>query len=167
MTDFKTAATRDQEEISDQFMNEMQKQMSDHARRLGHTLEFLEGALGWIVRQTKATMEPKERLQALLKLSQVPRWKLLRIVEFSSPFMNEIWKFFDELRLVPETYVAPALEEPKSGIAADCRKYTDRLLGDKLSNTEKDKLELDFVTAMREKYPRLRWTCGRKANIRE
>lgn len=89
----------------------------------------------------------------------------MRLAEYSDPFISGVWKFFDGLRPAPEYFKAPdALPEPETGIAADCRGYIGRLMADGLSSVERDKIELDFVTAMREKYPRLKWMCGRSAN---
>ncbi len=45
------------------------------------------------------------------RLSQVPQWKLGRLTDFYSPYITDVWKFFEDLRQTPE-YHQPLLPEP-------------------------------------------------------
>lgn len=88
----------------------------------------------------------------------------MMLAEFNSPYIAEVWKFFDGLRQQGEVYKAPALPEPKSSIAKDAVAYVKKLMDDSLSSVEKDALEKNHILAMRKKYPHLKWMCGRLAN---
>jgi hypothetical protein len=93
---------------------------------------------------------------------------LRRLDEFTSPFINEVWKFFDELRIPPTYYEAPALPEPQTGIARDCCEYVKTITSfdkNKTGQEAADKCEREFIAAMRKKYPHLRWMPGRGANM--
>jgi hypothetical protein len=90
----------------------------------------------------------------------------LRIVEFSSPFINDVWKFFDGLQYHNDKPFA-VLPEPErrpreKKMAQECREYIDKL--STLSGKAGDDCEREFVMAMSQKYPHLTWLAGRKAN---
>jgi hypothetical protein len=88
-------------------------------------------------------------------------WKLKRLDEFSSPFINEVWKFFDELRMPPEPMpeFLKKLPAPKSDIAKDVNAHVQKMLayvGVKLTSealTAKRKLELEGLEELHRKYP--------------
>jgi len=58
------------------------------------------------------------------------------------------------------------LPEPKSSIAKDTLAHCYTMLDNIHSDEDKDRIEREFVAAMRTKYPRVNWQCGRKGNVR-
>jgi hypothetical protein len=64
------------------------------------------------------------------RLAMVPHWKLARLNEFSSPFMKNVWEFFDKLKSPPEPIheYLTALPEPKGGMAKDCCAHVYKML---------------------------------------
>ena len=88
----------------------------------------------------------------------------MRLADFTSPYISEVWKYFDELKQPPETYQAPALPEPqRAGIAQDVLAHVKKIMGSG-SKEQKDKWECDGIAVLRKKYPHLNWQCGRRAN---
>jgi hypothetical protein len=90
----------------------------------------------------------------------------MRLADFTSPHITDVWRFFEGLRYQEEAFKAsPELPEPKTSIAAECRAYVAKICGNRLSGPAKDAMEVEFVGAMRAKYPHLKWGYGRKANL--
>ena len=73
-------------------------------------VEFYEEVLGYLLSFTQAELSAKDQALWIQRLSTVPPWKLKRLDEFTSPFINEVWKFLDDLKQEPETF--KALPEP-------------------------------------------------------
>lgn len=68
-------------------------------------LEYAEEILDHLLQFSKPTVKAetdddwvKWRKSWIIRLSKVPHWKLLKIDEFSSPWIENVWEFFDGLR---------------------------------------------------------------------
>ena len=154
--DYKMAAAG--EKVSETGCTEREKILQEKR------LDMAEQALDFLVTFTQAKLSPEQTQNWIARLSTVPPWKLMMLAEFNSPYIAEVWKFFDGLRQQGEVYQAPALPEPKSNIAKDTFAYVKKLMDDSLSSVEKDALEKNHILALRKKYPHLNWMCGRPAN---
>lgn len=127
-------------------------------------LELAEQALDFLLTFTQGRLNGEERKQWIARLSTVPSWKMKRLADFSSGYMRDIWKFFDELKQPPETYQPLALPEPeRAGIAQDVLAHVKKILGPG-SKEQKDKWERDGIAVLRKKHPHLKWWCGRGGN---
>jgi hypothetical protein len=73
------------------------------------------------------------RVANIKRLSGVPLWKLQSLGDFTSPWITEVWQFFDNLKSRPtSTYEPPKqLTGPQintaSKIAKDCKELIDKL----------------------------------------
>ncbi len=95
--------------ITDPFLKEMLNNVSKQSAVHGHSLEFLEGALEWLMTFTRTKLTEKERVQYLAKLSTYPKWKLMKLDEFNDS-LSRVFVFLDALRQEPERF--KALPEP-------------------------------------------------------
>ena len=118
--DHKMEAANDQGPEVNPFTSEMLKKLNESNKRYAHDLDFLEGALDWIVNQTKAKLTEEERLQALVKLSTYPKSRIMELSEFSGAHFPNVWNFLDTVR-VPEKHGVQreALPEPPSTLFRD------------------------------------------------
>ncbi len=100
-----------------------------------------------------------------MDLAVHPKWKLLKLDEFTGSFFSEVWEYLEELK--PEPAGMPeylkALPEPKTNIAQDCLAHVKKLLGEG-TKEEKDQWEREGIAALRKKYPAQVWACGRAGN---
>ena len=101
----------------------------------------------------------------MIKLSVFSRERLLRLDEFNKPYFPEVWKFLDDLKFQQCTTTEyPLLTEPKSEIGKDCNAHVQKLMSfgkDRDSQEEADQCELEFIEAMKIKYPHHDWKPGR------
>ena len=175
--DHRMAAAGEREDPSQNpFISEMSKKLSESSRRYGHDLEYLEGALEWILNQTKAKLSNEdERLQHLLKLSTYPRAKLMMLSEFSGSYFPEVWGYLDTVRIPEVRYDRMALPAPSPdtrGLAADMEEHSrlvhsieidptfphssdpKRYAKERALNVEKKhRIELESLARLHKKYP--------------
>lgn len=154
------------------FLLSAKKRMSEHASAHGHDLEYLEGALEWLMRFTRAQLNAEDRESYLMRLATYPKSKLLMLTDFNGR-LSEVWKFLDDVRIQPERIESPREEigysqkqlehNPRKEMAKDCFAYIKRLFGTE-EVKEQDQIEREFVLAMREKYPAYTWIATRKTN---
>ena len=101
-------------------------------------LEYAEEVLDTLLRFSSPAPDSKQwgedewtawRRDWIRRISGVPHWKLLRLGEFTSPWINDVWAFFDGLKTAPiNTYEAPKkLPAPQSKIAKDCNALITKL----------------------------------------
>ena len=159
--DHKMAAAGDNES---QPMRDENESSGKTTRKSGVGLDYAKQVLDYLMSMCQVHLQPDDQERWIKRLSTAPPWKFLRLAEFNSPYIAEVWKFFDGLRQQGEAYQVPALPEPKSNIAKDTFVYVKKLMDDSLSSAEKDALEKSHILAMRKKYPHLKWMCGRSAN---
>ena len=161
--DYKTAAAGDEQN---------QQETSEYARPArnhGVSLDYADQAMEYLQLFTRTEMQPEDRAKWVQRLSTVPAWKLKKLDEFTSPFINEVWKFFDELRQLPfemPDYLKK-LPQPKSNVGKDCLEYVRKLTSFGKSTAEQeaaDRLEREFILEMKKKYPHLKWMPGRTSN---
>ena len=150
--DYQKRAAGDQGETvvaPNPFISEMSKRLSESSKRYGHDLDFLEGALDWVINQTKEKMTEDERMQALLKLSTYPKQKIMMISEFNETHFKDIWKYLDTVR-VPEQHVSSPkqLPAPHRNIANDLKRVMGLVTGSK----DKKEIYAEFMK-LHEKYP--------------
>jgi hypothetical protein len=106
----KAAGEKDEENLNP-FTSEMLTKLQESSRRQMHDLDFLNGALDWIVNQTKVKLTVDERFQGLLKLSIYPKAKLLELNDFSGSYYPAVWEYLDNVR-IPEPHVTPHIALP-------------------------------------------------------
>lgn len=163
MQDHKMAAAGDEQNLHE---NEKTERI-ERGQRV--SLEYAFQVLDYLLMFTRAEMRERDRQVWIQRLSTVPVWKLKRLDEFTSPFINEVWKFFDDMRPLPTYYEAPpSLPAPKTSIAKECNEYVQRLMAfgkSKADQEAADKQELEFIAAMRKKYSHLTWMPGRSGNV--
>lgn len=150
-------------QVSNPFTREMLRKLNESSKRYGHDLEFLEGALDWIVNQTKAKLTEEERFQYLLKLSTYPRSKLLSLDAFGGAHITHVWSYLDAVHVqLPNAleFAVKELPEPKSNIARDTFEHYKRMMaatGDipyTLDEHEKKwAVEIEGLKELHKKYP--------------
>jgi hypothetical protein len=161
--DYKIAAAGDEQ---NQEENSRTKRIE---QKQSVSLSYATQVLEYLLIFTRAEMLGPDRTLWIERLSKVPVWKLKRLDEFTSPFINEVWKFFYELRQLPPEMpdYLKKLPEPKSNVGKNCLEYVRKLTSFGKSTAEQEAanhLEQEFVVAMKKKYPHLKWTAGRTAN---
>lgn len=159
--DFKAAAAGDREES--QPLNDEHASPEKLKNRQQVPLAYAEEVLDFLLTFTQTQLNGEDRERWIIRLSTVPPWKFQKLGEFTSPYLNEVWKFFDEFKQAPEAYKAPALPEPKSTIAKDALAHIKKITGEG-SRESKDQWEREGIAALRKKYPAHAWTCGRAGN---
>lgn len=159
MQDYKMlAAGETEQETIDPFTSEMLIKMKNRALRYGHSLEFIEGAMEWLINQTRAVMTPRERLQATVQLAAYPHWKLLKLDEFTGAFSG-VFAYLDALQSPPETYKPPRLPDNSN------RAQQERIVGAELFSGirkiftdenihDKKKAIAALHVSLRTKYPK-------------
>lgn len=84
------------------------------------SLEYAEEVLDTLLRFSSPPLESKSwsddewtewRKDWIRRLSSVPIWKLKKLGDFTSPWINEVWHFFDTLRQEPEYYQEPTIPQ--------------------------------------------------------
>lgn len=160
--DFKAAAAGEREE------NQPLKSDPDSQERPKNRqqvpLAYAEEVLDFLLTFTQTQLNSEDRERWIIRLSTVPAWKFQKLGEFTSPYLNEVWKFFDELRPASTVFHAPkALPAPTSSIGKDVLAHVEKIMGNG-SKEQKDQWEREGITALRKKYPAHTWTCGRSAN---
>jgi hypothetical protein len=93
---------------NDPFLKEMLNNANDQSKARGYSLEYLEGALDWVLSITRTKLDETDRARHLVKLSMYPHWKIKKIGEFSGYF-SELYKYLDGLHAEPE-YFKPIRE---------------------------------------------------------
>lgn len=93
------------------------------------------------------------------RLSQVPQWKLGRLTDFYSPYITDVWKFFEDLRPTPEHH-QPLLPEPDRTprniqIAKDFNAHIQKVMSFQGSREERLKWEWNSYKEFDQKYPHL------------
>lgn len=120
--------------------------------------KYVKIALAELLTFTRAEMSDDERLLWEKRLSTVPLWKLKRVNEYTGPFINGVWAFFDTLRYVERS--VKALPEPAPAprsvqIARDMNAHIQALMSFKGSREERLKWERDSLMNLDKKYPHL------------
>lgn len=160
--DFKAAAAGDRDENQPLKNGNASQERPKNKQQV--PLEYAEEALDFLLLFTQAQLSAEDRERWIVRLSTVPVWKLQKLDEFTSPYLNEVWRFFDTLIVYPyrEQHKEPEqLPEPKSNIAKDALAHIKKITGDG-SKEQKDQWEREGIMALRKKYPHLTWKCGRK-----
>ena|SRR3990172_6594657 len=83
------------------FTSEILKNARRQSMAQGHSLEFMEGALEFLLTKTQKKLDEKERAQFLVMLSKYPKWKLLQIDGFSGS-LGQIFTFLDAIQSEPQ-----------------------------------------------------------------
>ena len=117
--------------------------------------EYASEALDYLLIFTRSAMADEEQILWVNRLSKYPKWKLSKLADFSSPFINEVWNFLDKLQPEPETYQAPARAqiEHKSQIHKDVLKHILDIYFFKGSQEDKLKIEFESLENLDKKYP--------------
>lgn len=135
--------------------------------RLTEDLAYAREALEFLETFTLQKIQnPDQREDWTLRLSRVPRWKLRKLTDFTGR-LQDIWKFFDELRQAPEVYKPLELPEPKrhDDVGQLCRLYIDTILDARATTDDKDWIERIWVFEMHDRFPQVKGIqCERKGN---
>ena len=161
MTDHKMAAANDQEPESKHSENEMQDSTVNEMKG------YCVGVLAYLESMTGKKLEDMAAELWINRLSKYSKTKLHRLSEYTGDLNNNVFKFLDELRdgHTGALNEYKALPEPKSSIGKDCVAYMAKLRLDEYAGESGDKLEREFMAAMKIKYPRVNWVCGRRGNM--
>jgi len=105
-----------------------------------------------------------------------PKWKIDKLINYSlddrggGRTLAHVCRYMDDLRPEPER----ARDElgnykqlpyvPDKTMGREFFAYVKKLYADGLTPKQRDKIEMDFITAMRTKHPEQTWTPGRTAN---
>ena len=158
-------------EKPDPFLNEILQNAKEQSRERGYSLEYLEGALDWILSMTRVKLDETDRARHLAKLSTYPHWKIKRISDFNGYF-SELYKFLEglqpDIESVRAVFPDAVLLEDHQGkgndeMAKDFFSYIKRLFGTQ-DRTERAKIERAHILRMRAKYPGHSWKAGMKGN---
>ena len=161
MQDHKMAAANDQEPESKHSESEM------HDFTANEMKGYCVGVLAYLESMTGKKLDDMAAELWINRLSKYSKQKLKRLQEYTGSMSNEVFKYLDELRdgHTGALESLKSLPEPKSSIAADCVAYMAKMRQDEYAYTEKgDQLEREFMAAMKIKYPRVSWICGRRGN---
>lgn len=159
------------------FLQSVRMKIDEQAKKHGHDLEFLEGALEWLISFTRSQLSGEEREKFLMRLATYPQSKLLKLTDFDG-HLSQVWKYLDDIRFQPETYSAreeqqgsykrvtdPSGNDRRKEMAHRCTEHIKKMMSFGWSKEDQlaaDECERNFVIAMKEKYPHLSWMAGRK-----
>jgi hypothetical protein len=157
------------EKNHDLFWQSAQKKMSEHAAKHGHALEYLEGALQFLVDFLRCPLTGEEWEKYLTRLATYPRVKLEMLTEYTG-HISGVWKYLDEVRTDHERESARAEmgsykqlpHKPRPDIAKDVLQHYTALLA--ADPHKRDEVERQGIAALREKYPGINFQCGRPGN---
>ena len=157
--DHKMAAAGDNQESPNALQTSGRvSSLQDKRRELAmQVLEFL-------VTFTQAKLNPTEVEAWITRLSTVPVWKLMKLADFTSPHIADIWKFFDGLKQEHESFKALPEPNPTSRgiqVARDFADHVDKWcggVGSKAYETgeerrERRQGEWDSYVTLDKKYP--------------
>ncbi len=131
-----------------------------------NSLAYAQEVLEQLEHQTlQAITNPETRAFWLEKLSQIPKWKLLKLSDFSGR-LEQVWKFFDDLKQPPHQDIPEYLRqlpEGKTEVGKRTIAYLDVIYSDAASNV-KDDAEREWVSFMRSRGHNF-VRCQRKGNL--
>lgn len=152
MQDHKMAAAHDQENLQEIESGEKLK------KRLGVGLDYAHEVLVYLMSFTQANLTPDDQEAWTDRLSKVPAWKLKRLDEFTSPFINEVWKFLDGLQQeIPAFKALPEADNtPRHiSIAKDFNDHVRTVMNFDGTREERLRWEWESFKKLDKKYPHL------------
>lgn len=169
MQDYKQAAEGDRDESNrEPSSNYVVTLMRRQEKELAVSLEFAEEALDSLLSWTKGALAtPEERTLWIVKLATYSKGKLLTLIDYSGSLNGQVWKYLDNVQVpLPEQTPVKRLSasQPDKEMGRAFFAYVKRLYADGVTPQEQDKIEMDYIRAMREKHPHTTFIPGRGAN---